>query len=296
MRGTCRSWADDKPDLDHDPSGDAFVIDGVQGQGGRLGCADSPKVGPEGTEPGRIEVKDIIPAYRSAVARGTGASLGADNVLFFPLFKPHQLDSEIAMTTPVVSTYSDELVKDPKATGAMVMEFVYRTPTHGPDSARGWERSRLRITRRRPHSSAWGFRATSIPERLRKGVEVVRAWISDHKEEWVEDGLPRRLGYHGPDDPASDQRLWEVQIPIKAVPKTDPGPGQALSHPRTVISRHHRIGHEGKTDFRSSPERLKSLPPRPGEILPSVGGRPRPRQRSGSGSLGPIRLDPPTSP
>ncbi len=64
------------------------------------------------------------------MARGKGASLGADNVLFFPLFR-HITTSDIAMTTPVVSTYSPELVKEPKATGEMSMEFVYRSPTMG---------------------------------------------------------------------------------------------------------------------------------------------------------------------
>jgi hypothetical protein len=45
-------------------------------------------------------------------------------------------------------------------------------------------------------------------------VATLRKWLDEHKGEWVEDGPPRRLGYHGPMTP-SVQRLWEIQIPVK---------------------------------------------------------------------------------
>jgi len=63
-----------------------------------------------------------------------------------------------------------------------------------------------------------GVQGDLDPDRMRQGVDVLKNWINDHKAEWVEDGPPRRLGYHGPMT-KRDERLWEVQIPIKAVPR-----------------------------------------------------------------------------
>jgi hypothetical protein len=53
---------------------------------------------------------------------------------------------------------------------------------------------------------------------MREGVVKLQSWIKEHSSEWVEDGKPRRLGYHGPMTPVS-QRLWEVQIPVKSLKK-----------------------------------------------------------------------------
>ena len=207
--------ADDKPTA---PAPlEAFLIAGT-----KVKAADSDAPMAEGwpreTPPGRIEVKDY-PGYRSAVARGKGASLGADNVLFFPLFR-HITSSEIAMTTPVVSTYSDGLVKDAKSTGEMSMEFVYRSPSMGqPGQGVG-----AVIIEDHPAASfaCLGVQGDLDPDRMIRGVAVLRAWLGDRKGEWVEDGPPRRLGYHGPMT-RKDERLWEVQIPIKPAPKPAPG-------------------------------------------------------------------------
>jgi hypothetical protein len=172
---------------------------------------------PKGTEPGRIEVKEY-PGYRSAVARGKGAGFGSDNVLFFPLFR-HISNADIAMTTPVVSTYAPEVLKESKATGEVSMEFVYRSPTMG-QTGQG-----LGSVKVEDHPAATyvclGVQGGDDPERVRKGVEALRAWLKDHSGEWLEDGPPRRLGYHGPMT-RRDERLWEVQLPIKAVPKHKP--------------------------------------------------------------------------
>ena len=43
------------------------------------------------------------------------------------------------------------------------------------------------------------------------GVFLDRWWSAEHKGEWVEDGPPRRLGYHGPMTPAA-QRLWYYSV------------------------------------------------------------------------------------
>ena len=172
---------------------------------------------PKGTDPGMIEVKHY-PSYRSAVARGSGASIGADNMLFFPLFR-HITNSDIAMTTPVVSNYTSEMVQTPKATGDVSMEFVYRSPTMG-QSGKG-----LGNVKVEDHPATTyvclGVQGDLDADRMKLGVEALRVWLKDHKDEWSEDGPPRRLGYHGPMT-KRNERLWEVQLPVKAVPKPAP--------------------------------------------------------------------------
>jgi hypothetical protein len=49
------------------------------------------------------------------------------------------------------------------------------------------------------------------------GVAKLREWLKSQNE-WVEEGSPRRLGYHGPMTPVA-QRLWEVQLPVKKAAK-----------------------------------------------------------------------------
>ena len=195
---------------------EAFVIPGA-----KLKPADSDaplaEGWPGGTEPGMIEVKNY-PGYRSAVARGKGASIGADTVLFYPLFN-HISKSDIAMTTPVVSTYSQDLVKEPKAKGDMSMEFVYRSPTMG-QAGQGVGSVKVED---HPASAfvCLGVQGDLDAERMSKGVGALKSWLADRKGEWVEDGPPRRLGYHGPMT-RRDERLWEVQIPVKPAPKPTP--------------------------------------------------------------------------
>ena len=211
--GVVEAPADDEP---VPPALAVFVIPGVEA---RAADADAPLAEgwPKGTRPGRIELKDY-PAYRSAVARGTGAVLGADNVLFFPLFK-HITDRKIAMTAPVVSTYSAGLIEEPGAKGSMEMEFVYRSPTQGEVGPGGGS------VKVEDHPAATylalGVQGEIDPDRMRKAVEALRARLVGLPGGWVEDGPPRRLGYHGPMTPR-DARLWEVQIPVKRAEKPKP--------------------------------------------------------------------------
>lgn len=180
-------------------------------------AADSDAPLPEGwpaaTPPGRVEVKSY-PAYRSALARAEDASLGADDVLFFPLFN-HIQSREIAMTAPVVNTYrTPALLEDPASRGEMTMEFLYRTPTQGETGA---GTVGVRVD---DHPAATfvclGMQGDLRDDRLREGAKTLRKWLAEHKDEWAEAGPPRRLGYHGPMTPAP-RRLWEVQVPIRKV-------------------------------------------------------------------------------
>ena len=171
---------------------------------------------PGGTKPGAIEVKRY-PAYRGAVATAKDIPLksAADNILFFSLFN-HISRNEIAMTAPVVNTYSPSMIETPDAKGEMTMEFVYRTPRIGQT---GKGTGAVQVV---DHPAAvyvcLGVQGGLSDKQLTEGIQKLKAWLADHKEEWVQDGSPRRLGYHGPMTPVA-QRLWEVQLPIKPAPK-----------------------------------------------------------------------------
>jgi hypothetical protein len=209
------SLADDKPQAAPTRL-QAFVIPGSKA---KPADSDAPLAEgwPQGTEPGIIEVKNY-PGYRSAVARAKEGGLAADNFLFFPLFN-HITKSEIAMTTPVVMNYAPEVVKDSKARGEISMEFVYRSPTMG-QTGQG-----VGAVKVEDHpASAYvclGVQGDLDGDRMRLGVEALQKWLAAHKEEWVETGPGRRIGYHGPMT-KRNERLWEVQIPVQPAPKPTP--------------------------------------------------------------------------
>jgi hypothetical protein len=165
---------------------------------------------PGATKPGTIEVKSY-PAYRSAVARAKDAPLAADNVLFWPLVN-HISNRGIAMTTPVVNTYTLAQVETPDARGDLSMEFVYRTRTTG-EAGKG-----VGAVKVENHPAAtyvcFGIQGRMSAGRLKSGVARLKTWLDEHESEWVEAGPPRRLGYHGPMIPTA-QRLWEVRVPVK---------------------------------------------------------------------------------
>ncbi|MGE3819644.1 MAG: heme-binding protein [Isosphaeraceae bacterium] len=169
---------------------------------------------PGATRPGMIEVKSY-PAYRSAVARAKQASMGADNVLFWPLFN-HISKKGVEMTTPVVNTYEADMLGDARDSGDMSMEFVYRTTTLG-ETGQG-----VGAVKVEDHPEATyvclGLQGAMSVKRLRDGVAELNRWLEERQSEWIAAGPPRRLGYHGPMTP-TNQRLWEVQIPVKPAPR-----------------------------------------------------------------------------
>ncbi|WP_165244379.1 heme-binding protein [Paludisphaera soli] len=172
--------------------------------------APLPEGWPDATKPGAIEVKRY-PAYRSAVNR---SKEGMDR-LFMPLFF-HITQRKIAMTAPVVMTY------DPEAAGAdadgrgakgeAAMEFLYRSPTQG-EAGKGLGPVEVED---RPETTvvSLGLQGRTNDARFREGIASLRAWLGEHKAEWVEAGPPRLLGYHGPMTPNARQ-LYEVQIPVR---------------------------------------------------------------------------------
>jgi len=182
----------------------------------KLRPADSdsplPEGWPDATVPGKIEVKHY-PAYRSAVAQAKGASVRSDGVLFFSLFN-HISKSHIEMTAPVVNTYkTSTMIETPGATGDMTMEFLYRSTQQGqPGKGVG-----AVVVNDHPAQDfvCLGLVGGMSESTLREGVTKLHAWLDQHKDQWVEAGPARRLGYHGPMTPTADRR-WEMQIPIKA--------------------------------------------------------------------------------
>jgi hypothetical protein len=51
-----------------------------------------------------------------------------------------------------------------------------------------------------------GVQGKLNPERLLTEMATFRTWLDSHKDEWVANGEPRRLGYRGPMTPEA-QRL-----------------------------------------------------------------------------------------
>lgn len=174
--------------------------------------APLPDGWPGATRPGRIEVKEY-PAYRSAIIRTEEGRLGGPTagLMFWPLFN-HIQRSDIAMTSPVVMTYDATLVTRQDARGPMSMEFLYRRADQG-EVGPGVGAV---VVEDRPAGRfvCLGQQGAMTEEKLREGVARLRSWLQEHAAEWVADGPPRQLGYHGPMTPV-DRRLIEVQIPVR---------------------------------------------------------------------------------
>jgi hypothetical protein len=173
---------------------------------------------PPATKPGEVEVKHY-PAYRSAVAEGREMSVSSGDFLFWPLFR-HIQGHDIAMTAPVINNYkTPDLLEKPDARGDVSMEFLYREPTQGatgPDGA---------VVTVADHPAGdyacLGVQGHMDEKAMREGMAKLRAWLDDHKAEYVASGPPRRLGYHGPMTREAE-RWWEVQIPVKKVEEPRP--------------------------------------------------------------------------
>ncbi len=177
------------------------------------GDAPLPEGFPDATKPGTVEVK-TYPAYRSAVATVEKATTRSGNMMFFPLFN-HIQKNDIAMTAPVINTFkTPKMVETPGAKGEVTMEFLYRSPKQGKT---GRDSAMIEVLDHPEQKFVClGYQGDMSDEGMRAGVARLNEWIEEHKAEWQADGPPRSLGYHGPMTPSA-QRLWEVQVPVKAV-------------------------------------------------------------------------------
>jgi SOUL heme-binding protein len=173
---------------------------------------------PDATEPGKIEVKKYS-AYRSAVTKANKATVSSGDLMFFSLFN-HIQKNKVEMTAPVINTFkTPRMIETPGTKGEVTMEFVYRSSKEGKSGPDG---SSVEVVDHPAQSFVClGFQGGNLSaDQMREAVATLRKWLDEHKGEWVEDGPPRRLGYHGPMTPAV-QRLWEVQIPVKAAGSAD---------------------------------------------------------------------------
>lgn len=178
---------------------------------------------PDATRPVQIEIK-TYPAYRSAVAEGEGMTIGSGDFLFWFLFR-HIESRHVAMTAPVINTYpSPEMLDDAKARGEVSMEFVYPSIREG-EAGPGVGTVKV-VDHPSQRFVCLGFQGEMTPAALKDGVAKLQAWLDAHSEEWTADGPLRRIGYHGPMTPVQ-QRLWEVQIPVKALKEAaEEAPGE----------------------------------------------------------------------
>ena len=167
---------------------------------------------PEATKPGKVEVKQYpgVSQRRGLVDKAT-MSLGQHDVL--PAVQPHPEEQGRDDRAGDQHLQDPRMIETPGAKGEMTMEFVYRTPKLGQAGPDG------EMIKVEDHPAqrfvCLGYQGDMNDKGMKDGVGQLRKWLDDHKAEWVEDGPPRRLGYHGPMTPAA-QRLWEVQIPVKA--------------------------------------------------------------------------------
>lgn len=189
--------------------------------------APLPEGFPSATRPGAIEVKSY-PAYRSAVAKGDGMTTASGDFLFWSLFR-HIETKGVAMTAPVINTFeSERMLDEPSTRGRVTMEFLYRQPDQGETGA-GVGAVEV-VDHPAGQYVCLGVQGRMGPETMKQGLDQLRRWLDQHQAEWTAAGSPRRLGYHGPMTPA-DQRLWELQIPIRSAPKTGEGPVAAPAAP-----------------------------------------------------------------
>ena len=167
--------------------------------------APLPDGWPEPATPGEISVKEY-PAYRSAVAKSGMEMDSADNVLFWQLFA-HIQANEIAMTAPVVNTYTKS-GKDSQ----VEMEFLYRTTQQGKAGS-GLGQVKVEDHPRQMFATM-AVQGEMNSDVYQKSLKRLTTWLEKNPD-WKQSGDPRRLGYHGPMTPSA-KRLWEVQIPVEA--------------------------------------------------------------------------------
>jgi len=168
--------------------------------------APLPEGWPEPGKPGEIAVKKY-PAYRSAVAKSGVSMERADGVLFWQLFA-HIQANQIAMTAPVVNTYS---ASDNKR--QVEMEFLYRTIEQG-QTGNGLGQVQVQDHPQQSFATLVVQGKMNV-EVYQQSLKQLRTWLEKNPQ-WKPSGDPRRLGYHGPMTPQA-KRMWEVQIPVESV-------------------------------------------------------------------------------
>ncbi|MSR59307.1 MAG: hypothetical protein EXS05_16970 [Planctomycetaceae bacterium] len=166
---------------------------------------------PEPTPAGEIRLQEY-PAYRLAQ---TGMTV-VEGQAFFTLFN-HIKQQEIAMTAPVEITYSGDRGKQNKKS---VMSFLYRNTQQGTLGTSG----KVAVSDVPAQSAvSFGLRGDDTKESLTDARRRLEAWLQSHASEYEACGPLRVLGYNSPFVPEA-KRFSEVQIPVRAKPRTEPVP------------------------------------------------------------------------
>lgn len=162
---------------------------------------------PEPTLVGEIEIKRY-PAYRMARATmGAGGTI-PENLAFWALFQ-HIQSNEISMTAPVEMGYGE------RGTEAS-MAFLYGAPEIGELGKDG----RVEVVDVPAQVTvSLGMRGSRQTSRIEAATRALRSWI-DAQPGWNADGDVRVLGYNSP-SVRGNRQYFEVQIPVRAVPRTE---------------------------------------------------------------------------
>jgi hypothetical protein len=162
--------------------------------------AELPEGFPGYTPVGTIEVKEY-PKYRKAETSG--------KVAFWSLYS-HIKDNQIAMTAPVEMTLAADKANQLQEQS---MAFLYGKANQGNLGKKGSvtvvdvpQMTVVSIGVRGPRGDAV---VADAQDRLSK-------WLAQNKEQYVETGPPRLMGYNSPFVPKNKQ-FFELQIPIRDV-------------------------------------------------------------------------------
>ncbi|MFM7035242.1 MAG: heme-binding protein [Planctomycetia bacterium] len=166
--------------------------------------AELPAGFPTYTPVGTIEVKQY-PAYRKAETSGRAA--------FFTLFT-HIKTNGIAMTAPVEMTFKPEGVPVGQE---QAMAFLYGSPDLGKAGKQGSVKVLDVPAATVVSIGARGQRTDAL---VAKATERLRAWLSENKQSYMQEGPVRIMGYNSP-FVARDRQFFEVQIPVSSVNARD---------------------------------------------------------------------------
>lgn len=161
---------------------------------------------PAPTPPGAYEIKHYASVRRAEFTSGSGMGINGQNG-FWPLFQ-HISRNDIAMTAPVEMEVTDN--DQDGEPDRWTMSFLYHQISDGPTGKDG----EVVIVDTEPMTylslGVQGRRDQSGWDDL---ADKLDAWITDSGE-WERVGMPRVLGYNGPNVRPADQ-WWEIQMPIK---------------------------------------------------------------------------------
>tara|TARA_R110000782_G_scaffold13976_23_gene41070 strand:+ start:18345 stop:19112 length:768 start_codon:yes stop_codon:yes gene_type:complete len=195
-----------------EPEAELASREGPEGplyRAGRVATDTKLPVGyPAPTPPGAIELKHY-PSIRRAEfsAQGGPGRMGQNG--FWPLFQ-HITRNDIAMTAPVEMEYAD--TDADQNADQWTMAFLYHTTENGPTGEDG----QITIIDTQPKTFlSIGVRGRRGWDQTEELAARLDAWLASNPG-WTRTGLPRTLGYNGPNVRVADQ-WWEVQIPVEMV-------------------------------------------------------------------------------